>query len=92
MKLKKFLLIEGHYDYKQLKKNKIPLTPEERAEAMRRGAVWHPGNHEKPTCAIWKSKKADGTIVYGCNTHRAMQIKPTLKGAINAFKFIKTTA
>jgi len=95
MKLKDLLLEvslnEGKSDYKFLMKNKMKLTPEERKEAMDRGCVWH-FNGGGPSCAIWKSKKKDGKVVYGCNTHRCMQVKKTLKGAINAFKFVKTTA
>ncbi len=81
------------YDWKFLKKNKLPLSDEERKEAMSRGAVWHFSHHKgKPSCAIWKAKTKSGEIVYGCNTHRATAIKPTFKAALNAFKFIKTTA
>jgi len=80
------------YNIKSLKKNKIPLTKEERKEAMDRGAVWHNEPNGEATCAIWKSKDSKGNFVYGCNTHRAGAIKPTLKGAINAFDFIKTTS
>ena len=29
---------------------------------------------------------------YVCNTHRAFQCKPTLKGAIKSYDFIETTA
>ena len=79
------------YKYKDLKDNKIPLTPEERKEVMSRKAVWHFAG--SPTSAIWKAKDKDGNIVYGTNTHRAMSVKPTLKGAINAYhNFIKGTA
>ena len=93
MDIEKVLLEARKSHYKVLKQNKVPLTKEERSEAMGKGAVWHPGNHpEGPVCAIWKSKRPDGSFVYGTNTHRAMQVKPTLAGAIQAFKFIKTTA
>lgn len=80
------------YRASDLKKGKIALDPEEREEAMKHGAVWHFNGDKNPTCAIWKTKTKAGKILYGCNTHRAMAVKPTLKGAINAFKFIKTTA
>lgn len=86
------LVCEGTYDYKKLKDRKVPLTPEEREKAMKAGAVWHPGNLNHPVCAIWKSSDSSGNTVYGCNTHRCMQVKPSLEGAINAFKFVKTTA
>ena len=58
---------------------------------MSRGAVWHHGPNGEETPAVWKSV-VDGKTWYICNTHRAAQIKPTLKGAINAYKFIETTA
>jgi hypothetical protein len=76
-----------------LKANKIALEPEEREKAMKAKAVWHPGNHDKPTCAIWKSKRANGKIVYGCNTHRVYQTAATLDGAIKLFHtVVKDTA
>ncbi len=77
--------------FKNLKDNKIALDPEERKQAMSAGAVWHQGPNGERTCAIWKSRD-QGKSTYVCNTHRAYQAKPTLKGAIQAFKFIKTTA
>jgi hypothetical protein len=86
-------LTEG-YDLKSLTKRKIPLTDQEREEVMSKKAVWHMGNHNgKPSSAIWKAKDSKGKIVYGCNTHRAFQVRPTLKGAIEIFhSFIKDTA
>ena len=92
MNLDKLLLEARKSHFAVLKANKVPLTKEERDECMSRGAVWHFNGPDKPVCAIWKSRRPDGSFVYGCNTHRAMQVKPTLKGAINAFRFIKTTA
>ena len=92
MNLEKLLLEARKSHFKVLKDNKVPLTKEERDEAMKAGAVWHPSNHDKPVCAIWKSRRPNGSFVFGCNTHRAMQVKNTLKGAIQAFKFVKTTA
>lgn len=74
-----------------LKKNKISLTAEERKEVMDRGAVWHHGPNGEETPAVWKSEVA-GKIWYICNTHRAYQSKPTLKGAINSYDFIETTS
>ena len=85
--------IKESFDFKTLKKRKVALEPEERDEAMKAKAVWHPGNHDKPVCAIWKSKKANGEVVYGCNTHRVFQVAPTLKGAIEKFhSVVKGTA
>lgn len=85
-------IMEGTYDFKKLMKRKVPLTPEEREKAMNANCTWNHGLNGEPTCAIWKSSDASGNTVYGCNTHRAMQVKPTLAGAIKAFEFIKTTA
>ena len=84
-----FLLESPNQD--TLKKNKTPLTDEERTEVMKRGAVWHHGPNGEKTPAVWKAV-VKGKTWYCCNTHRAIQIKPTLKGAIKAFEFIKTTA
>jgi hypothetical protein len=77
-------LLEGGPEFETLKKNKVKLEPEEREAAMKAGAVWHPGNHDKPTCAIWKAI-VRGKTYYGCNTHRCFQAKSTLKAAIKAF-------
>lgn len=71
---------------KALKKGRRSLTPEERREVIRRGACWDDG---KP--AVWKATVGDQTY-FVCNTHRAAAVKPTLKGAIKAFQFIKTTS
>ncbi len=80
-------------NFDKLKKNKIPLTDEERSEVMKADAIWHHGPNGEKTPAVWKSKKSDGSIVYITNTHRACAIKDTLKGAINAYhKSIKGTA
>ena len=76
---------------KALKDNRIELDDAERKEVMRRGAVWHHGPKGKPSPAVWKSE-IRGKTYYVCNTHRAMAVKPTLKGAIRAFDFIKTTS
>lgn len=77
--------------YDKLKAAATPLTPEERAIVMARGAVWHhgPGGAESP--AIRKGA-VDGKTYYWCGTHRAWAHAPTLAGAIQKFKFIKTTA
>ena len=79
-------------DFKTLKKNKVKLSDEEREEAINADAVWHPGNHDNPVCAIWKSE-VNGKTYYGTNTHRAFNTAPTLKGAISKYhSFIKGTA
>jgi hypothetical protein len=87
------LLVEGS-DLDNLKKNKVALTPEEREQCMKAGAVWH--NHPNPKVkavpAIWKSVDKNGKVTYVCNTHRAAATAPTIKGAIKKFEFIKTTA
>lgn len=77
-------LLEDGPEFSTLKKNKVKLTPEERDQAMKGGAVWHPGSSDKPTCAIWKSV-VDGKTYYGSNTHRAFQAKSTMKAAIKAY-------
>ncbi len=79
------------YSWKEIKKGKMPLTPEERKEVFARKAVWHM-NGGSPSSAIWKTRLKDGTIRWGCNTHRATAIKKTLKGAIGSFPFIKSTS
>jgi hypothetical protein len=90
---KEFYLLEKKKSHFQvLKDNKIPLTPEERKEAMDAKCCWHPGNHDHPTCAIWKGKDSSGKIFFVCNTYRCFQTSPTLKGAIKNFEFVKTTA
>jgi len=76
---------------KVLEKNKKPLTDEERKEVMDRGAIWHHGPNGEGTPAVWKAE-VDGKMWYVCNTHRAFQCKPTLKGAIKSYDFIETTA
>lgn len=72
---------------KALKKGKVKLKPEERKKVVDAGAVWpwdkSPG--------VWKSV-VNGKTWYCCNTHRAGVCKPTLKGAIAAFKWVETTA
>jgi len=78
--------------FKILRENKIPLDPEERAECLKRKAVWR-FNGSGPTSAVWKSKDSSGKITYITNTHRAYNTAPTLKGAIGRFHdFIKGTA
>lgn len=76
---------KNEMDY--LKDHKVPLTEEEKDKCIKEGATWDNGD-----CGIWKAKKKDGSIVYGCNTHRAYQVKDSLEEAIKAFDFIKTTS
>lgn len=89
----KEFLTERASEFSILKKNKIALKPEEREKAMKAKAVWHPSNHDHPVCAIWKSKRANGKVVYGCNTHRVYQVADSLEGAIQKFhNVVKDTA
>lgn len=75
-----------------LKKNKVPLTEEERGEVFKEGATWSYGSSKDPnTCkkvnkvsAIWKSV-VDGETYYGCNTHRAWDVRKSLSAAINLY-------
>jgi hypothetical protein len=81
------------------------MSKSELDEVFKRKAVWHHGTNGEETSAIWKAydmkkalEKDKGKCAptmyyqYVTNTHRAMATSPTLKGAINKFKFIKTTA
>jgi len=82
---------KGHPDFKTFKKHKVTLTPEERAEVLKRKAVWH-FNGGSPSPAVGKAV-IDGKTWYETHTHRAINYAPTLKGAINRYhKFIKSTA
>jgi hypothetical protein len=83
-------------DFKTFQKNKIALTPEERAKVMKSGAVWnfHHGRDGKKqkTPAVGKAV-IKGKTWYETHTHRAVNFAPTLKGAISRYhKFIKSTA
>lgn len=79
-------------EMKTLKKNKKPLTDDERKLVMSNDAVWHHGPKGEETPAVWKSV-INGKTWYVTNTHRAYQAKPTIKGAIKAYHdFIKSTA
>jgi hypothetical protein len=86
------LLTEGS-DFKNLQKNKVTLTPDERKIVMDKKAVWHHSPDGGETPAVWKSVDKNGKSTYVVNTHRAFQSRPTLKGAISIFhSFIKGTA
>lgn len=92
MKLSEILL-EGT-DFASLKKNKVPLTSEEREECLSKKAVWHHGPKGAPSPAVWKSvNPRTNKTTFITNTHRAYNTAPTLKGAINRYHdFIKGTA
>lgn len=80
-------------EFQILKKNKVKLNDKERQIAINKKAVWHMSNLSKPTPAIWKSEKTDGTFVYVTNTHRCYQTSSTLDGAIKKFHdIVKDTA
>ena len=85
-------LVEAN-EYKTLKKNKIPLSVEEREECLNSKAVWHHGKNGEETPAVWKSVDKDNKSTYITNTHRAWNKASTLKAAINKYhNFIKGTA
>ena len=77
--------------FSTLKKNKVPLTKEERTIVMNAGACWHHGPKGERTPAVQKAV-VNGKTWYWCATHRAGLVRPTLKGAIKAFEWVKTTA
>lgn len=84
---------KGHPKYKDFMKNKVPLTPEERALVMKSKAVWHFGHLKgKATPAVGKAVIGNKTW-FETHTHRAVNFAPSLKGAIGRYhKFIKGTA
>lgn len=87
---------EGHPKYKHFVKNKVPLTPEERALVMKRKAVWNfhigCGGKKQKTPAVGKAV-IKGKTWYETHTHRAINYAKTVKGAIGRYhKFIKSTA
>lgn len=84
-------LLDESPEIKTLKDNAIPLEPDERAQVMKAGAVWHHGRNGEATPAVRKAV-VNGKTWYWCATHRAGRVKSTLKGAINAFEFVKTTS
>ncbi len=78
--------------WKTLEKNKVKLSDDERAEVMRRKAVWHHGPQGEASPAVWKAV-IKGVAWFVTNTHRAFNVRPTLAGAISRYhKFIKSTA
>jgi hypothetical protein len=88
-----FIKLSEATEFKLLKKNKIPLTDEERVKVMKAKAVWHHGENGSPSPAVWKSKDSKGNIKYVSNTHRCYQTASTLKGAISKyFSVVKDSA
>lgn len=80
-------------EFKELQKNKKPLTDDERSEVMSQKAVWHHGPNGSETPAVWKSEDSDGNVVYVTHTHRAFNTAKTLSSAIDKYhNFIKGTA
>lgn len=91
MRLSEFLILESKF--KQLQKNKVDLTKEERAEVMKKKAIWHNGPNGSNSSAVWKSVDKNGKTIYVTHTHRAYNTSPTLKGIVSRFHdFIKGTA
>lgn len=84
--------LKGSPKWPVFKRNRVPLEPEERALVMKRKAVWRFSPKNVPTSAVSKSV-VDGKTWYETHTHRAMDMAPTLKGAIRRYHdFIKGTA
>jgi len=82
----------SHPKWDTLKKHRKQLSAEEREQVMSGGAVWHHGPRGEETPAVWKAVVKDKPW-YITNTHRAYQVRPTLKGAMSSYhKFIKSTA
>lgn len=78
--------------FQALEKNRVPLSPEERDLVMKRKATWNHGPNGEPTPAVWKSVR-DGGATFVTATHRAYNISPSIKGAINRYhRFIKGTS
>lgn len=94
MLLSELFIYERKGSFEVLKANKKSLTPEERAEVMKSGAVWRMGSDNgKASPAVWKSEDSKGKVTYVTHTHRAFNTAPSLRGAIGRFhKFIKSTA
>jgi hypothetical protein len=85
------ILLTESPEIETLKKNQRSLDPDERVQVMKAGAVWHHGPDGEASPAV-KKAVVKGKTWYWCNTHRAGQVRPTLKGAIRAFDFVKTTS
>jgi len=77
--------------FKTLKKNKKPLTDEERKKVIDSGAVWHKGPNGEPSPAVQKAV-INGKTWYWCATHRYGEIKKSLNAAIKSFERVKETA
>lgn len=88
------IILTESSEFKDLQKNKQPLTAEERKIVMDKKAVWHHGPDGAPSPAVWKSvNPKTKKVTYVTHTHRAYNTAPTLKGAIGRFhSFIKSTA
>lgn len=71
-------------ELKTLKANRKALSPEERAEVLKKKAVWHHGPNGEETPAVWKAT-VDGKTWFVTNTHRAYDVKSTLSGAIQSY-------
>jgi len=79
-------------EWKTLKKNTVKLSDAERKQVMDADATWHHGPKGEATPAVWKAV-VRGVAWFVTNTHRAFNVRPTLKGAISRYhKFIKGTA
>ena len=77
-------LLEESPEISTLKKHQVQLTPQERSEVMKSGAVWSMGKDGGPSPAVRKAI-VNGKIWFWCATHRYGQVKSTLKSAIRAF-------
>lgn len=76
------LWLERKSEFEILKSNKSSLDGEEKERAIKAGCVWHFGNLNKPTYAIWKTKDTSGNVWYVSNTHQAYDKSKTLSQAI----------
>ena len=92
MKVKDILVEKKKSEFQKLKDCQVKLTAEERAECLKKKAVWH-FNKGSPSPAVWKAIDKNGKTTYITNTHRAYNTATTLKGAIGKYhSFIKGTA
>jgi hypothetical protein len=93
MKLPIIQSLREQSKFDALKKNKVPLTPEEKQECLDKKAVWHFSHNKQPTAAVWKSENNNKKTTYITSSHRAYNTAKTLKGAIGRFHdFIKGTS